>query len=158
MENHANDQGYESIIKRRVTPWCLVLGTWIALTSTSAFHSFSRVNFNPSTRSSALLLPTMRPGSSVVALAVGLLPSVRAGAGAIPWLETCSVNAVLEYFTCQTPVPEGCIDNLAEQATAWCSSYLSIKAVTVHLSTETPVLTETVVETSTTISTSIEVV
>jgi hypothetical protein len=87
-----------------------------------------------------------------------LVPSANAIAGATPWLETCSVNAVLEYFTCQTPVPEGCIDGLAEQATAWCSIYLSIKPVTVHHSTETPIVTETVIKTVMTISTSIEVV
>ena len=92
-----------------------------------------------------------------MALAAALLPSANAIAGATPWLEMCSVNAVLEYFTCQTPVPEECIDNLAEQATAWCSTYLSIEPVTVHVSTETSIITETVMETSTTTSTSIEV-
>lgn len=93
----------------------------------------------------------MRSVSAFLALA-------GAVAGATPWLETCSVNAVLEYFTCQKPIPEGCLDSLTEQATAWCSSYLSIEPVTVHLSAETPTVTETVLETSTTLSTSTAVV
>jgi hypothetical protein len=92
---------------------------------------------------------TMRSGAVFVALASGLLPSVSAITSGTLWLETCSVNAVLEYFTCQTPVPEGCIVSLAEKATAWCSTYLSIEPITVHVSTETPIITETVMETST---------
>jgi hypothetical protein len=82
-----------------------------------------------------------------------LVPSVIALA--TPWLEVCSVDAVLEYFTCHT-VPEACFEDLATQATAWCSSYLSIEPVTEYLSTETPAAVETVTETSTITTTTIE--
>jgi hypothetical protein len=77
--------------------------------------------------------------------------------GAAAWLDVCSVDAVLEYFTCQKPVPAGCVESLEAQAMAWCSTYLSIKPVTVYVSTETPVFTEMVTETSTTTATTTEV-
>lgn len=102
----------------------------------------------------------MRSNSAVVAVAAGLLPSaVRAVAlkgGPGEFLDVCSVEAVLEYFTCRRTIPAGCVDNLAEQATAWCSSYLSVQPVTVYLSTQTPVVTATVTETATTSATSVE--
>ncbi|KAK4234536.1 hypothetical protein C8A03DRAFT_37679 [Achaetomium macrosporum] len=86
----------------------------------------------------------MRSGLVAVGVAAGFLhPAAAAATIADSFLEVCSVDAVLEYFACLRPVPAVCVDSLAEQATAWCKSYLSIEPVTVYLSTETPVLTET---------------
>lgn len=56
----------------------------------------------------------------------------------VPFLDVCKVVEVLEYFSCLRPVPRGCVENLKEQANAFCSSYLSIEPVTTYLSTVTP--------------------
>jgi hypothetical protein len=97
----------------------------------------------------------MRSGAVVVALATGMLPAGVLGAAVN--LDVCSVESVLRYFTCGKPVSEACFDNLAEQASAWCASYLSIAPVTVYQSTVTPVSTELVTETATVITTAVEV-
>lgn len=97
----------------------------------------------------------MRSGPVVVAVAMGLLPAGVLGA-AID-LDICSVESVLEYFSCLKPVPEACFDNLEEQAMAWCGRYLSIEPVTVYRTTVTQLSTETVTETATATATSIEV-
>ncbi|KAK4120746.1 hypothetical protein N657DRAFT_692646 [Parathielavia appendiculata] len=85
----------------------------------------------------------------------GLLPSAVAGAAA--FLDVCSVDAVLEYFSCQKPVPHRCVDSLVEQATDFCSNYLSIEPVTIYASTETPVATEIIRATFTTSATTTKV-
>ena len=99
----------------------------------------------------------MRSSPVIAALATGLLPAGVLGAAIN--LDVCSVETVLEYFTCMRPIPEGCFDNLAEQATAWCADYLSInmEPVTVYRSTVAPVATEIVTETATAITTATEV-
>lgn len=101
----------------------------------------------------------MRSDSAGLALVAGLLPSAVLGFTA-PAVDKCSVDAVLQLFygSCSRPIPEACVEDLTEQATAWCSTYLSIEPVTVHLSTETPVVTETITDTSTATSTSTVVV
>lgn len=99
----------------------------------------------------------MRSGSVIAALATGLLiPRVF---GAAINLDVCSVETVLEYFTCLRPIPEGCFDNLTEQATAWCADYLSIDMapVTVYRSTVAPLATEIVTETATAVTTATEI-
>ncbi|KAK4239373.1 hypothetical protein C8A03DRAFT_42983 [Achaetomium macrosporum] len=100
----------------------------------------------------------MRPRPVVVALvalATGLLPTGVLGIAINHGV--CSVESVLEYFTCLRPIPEDCFDSLAEQATAWCASYLSVAPVTVYRTTVVPVSTETVTETATATTTSTEI-
>ena len=97
----------------------------------------------------------MRSAPVLLALAMGMLPGVL---GAAINLDVCSVESSLQYlaFTC-LPIPEACIDNLTEQANAWCGEYLSIAAVTVYRTTVAPVSTDTVTETATTTTTALEV-
>ena len=77
--------------------------------------------------------------SSRIALlgAAAFLPSV-AVAASTPFLDVCAVSHVLEYFACLSPLPEGCVESVEEQAVAFCSSYLSVEPVTTYLSTVTP--------------------
>ncbi|KAK3984080.1 hypothetical protein QBC44DRAFT_353875 [Cladorrhinum sp. PSN332] len=90
----------------------------------------------------------MRSLSALAIVGAGLLPSAVKGA-ATPFLEVCTVNAVLEYFTCQH-VSQDCFEPLVEQAEDWCRDYLSIEPVTIHASTVIPDLeVVTVVETTT---------
>ncbi|KAK4224309.1 hypothetical protein QBC38DRAFT_24308 [Podospora fimiseda] len=82
---------------------------------------------------------------SALVLGAGFLSSVANGA----FLEVCTVNAVLEYFTCQH-VSEDCFEPVLQQAEDWCRDYLSIEPVTVHASTVIPEAeVVTVVETTT---------
>jgi hypothetical protein len=119
--------------------------------SSSTFLSVVRGRFLAQPLFTVTHFINMRSSTAAAALAAGLLPTAVMGAAA--WLDVCSVDDVLEYFTCQKPVPAGCVDGLAEQAMAWCSNYLSIKPVTVYVSTETPVFTETVTQTTTSMTT-----
>ncbi|KAK4188461.1 hypothetical protein QBC35DRAFT_531720 [Podospora australis] len=75
--------------------------------------------------------------STLPLLGAALLPSLVSGI-TIPFLDVCKVSEVLEYFSCLRPVPEGCVENVKEQADAFCSSYLSVEPVTTYLSTATP--------------------
>ncbi|KAK0615165.1 hypothetical protein B0T17DRAFT_619969 [Bombardia bombarda] len=90
--------------------------------------------------------------SAVVAASMGLLPSL---ASALTPAK-CNVLGVIEYLACLTPIPETCVAGLAEQATAFCSSYLDIEAVTVYTSTNTPVVTVGATEAVTTVITTTE--
>ncbi|KAM7219810.1 hypothetical protein V8F06_004844 [Rhypophila decipiens] len=95
-----------------------------------------------------------------VAAATGMLP-LSVMAATTPFLDVCSVDGVLEYFSCLRPVPEGCVESLEEQANAFCSSYLSVEPQTTYLSTvtpEVPIAIETVTVSTTVYSTFTDVV
>ncbi|KAK3389847.1 hypothetical protein B0H63DRAFT_446007 [Podospora didyma] len=69
---------------------------------------------------------------------------------------TCDRNSIIEYFSCQSPVPEACAAGVADQVTAFCNSYLSIEPVTVYTTATAVVITETVSETAETDATATE--
>ena len=54
-----------------------------------------------------------------------------------PFLDECSVENVLRYFTCKRHIPESCVSELEQQAEAFCTSYLSVTATTVTLDLNT---------------------
>ena len=82
-----------------------------------------------------------------VTAALGLLPTALGGFNTIRG-ETCTRRA-LEYLACNAPQPS-CIENVASQARAFCSSYLSLPVK----STTTKTQFNTVTRTSTRIVTS----
>ncbi len=47
------------------------------------------------------------------------------------FLDECSVDNVLHYFTCNQHIPESCVSELEQQAEAFCSSYIPVNTVTV---------------------------
>ncbi|KAK5654281.1 hypothetical protein OQA88_7458 [Cercophora sp. LCS_1] len=57
----------------------------------------------------------------------------------------------LAYLACRRNIPWGCIDDVASQASSFCSSYLSITATTFATATEVTTATVTETETSETI-------
>ena len=46
------------------------------------------------------------------------------------FLDECSVENVLQYFTCNRPVPESCVSELEQQAEAFCRSYIPVNTAT----------------------------
>ncbi|KAK3942886.1 hypothetical protein QBC46DRAFT_57523 [Diplogelasinospora grovesii] len=69
--------------------------------------------------------------------------------------DKCDPGAVLELLA-GSDIPRACSTDVAKQATAFCSSYLSIPTVTVYNSTITPTATATVTDTTTTSTTTTE--
>ncbi|KAK5660590.1 hypothetical protein OQA88_13150 [Cercophora sp. LCS_1] len=92
----------------------------------------------------------MRPAQilGVVGLGLPLAAALRP-----PFLDTCSVDNVLKYFTCSRNVSPVCAAELEEQAVEFCRDFLAIEPVTTTLTTVTPVDSSTVIETSTTSTT-----
>ncbi|KAM7188354.1 hypothetical protein V8F33_010694 [Rhypophila sp. PSN 637] len=100
------------------------------------------------------------PKVALLGAAAAILPS-SVLAATTPFLDICSVEGVLEYFSCLRPVPEGCVESLEEQANAFCSSYLFVRPQTTYLSTvtpEVPIAIETVIVSTTVYNTFTEVV
>ncbi|KAK0707966.1 hypothetical protein B0H67DRAFT_671634 [Lasiosphaeris hirsuta] len=81
-------------------------------------------------------------------LLLGMLPSLAVAKFTVP--EKCHVDGVLQYFACKRSIPAECVPQLAEQATSFCSSYMSLETVTIHTSSFAP---EVVTETATTVET-----
>jgi len=95
-------------------------------------------------------LNDMRPAQifGVVGLGLPLAAALRPN-----FLDTCSVDGVLRYFTCSRNVSPACAGELEEQAVEFCRGFLAVEPVTTTLTTVTPVDSSTVIETSTTSTT-----
>ncbi|KAK4442468.1 hypothetical protein QBC34DRAFT_418646 [Podospora aff. communis PSN243] len=88
---------------------------------------------------------------AVVGVGLPLAAAIRP-----PFLNQCSVEAALKYFTCSRYVSPLCVQDLKAQAVEFCEDFLAAEPVTTTLTTVTPIESFTVTETSITSTTTTE--